>query len=121
MKFDLQPPLLDVVHNCERASRFVEWTYWTEIDPAVVDSAWLAGGGMEMSNLRCVVSAVGGAPASLRLPRRPAAKLGKPWAGTLSDDEAEGAGTLKTISFTITERVGSNEAIKTLLKIPCYG
>jgi hypothetical protein len=30
-----------------------------------------------MSNLRCVVSAVGGAPASLRLPRRPAAKLGK--------------------------------------------
>jgi len=32
---------------------------------------------MEMSNLRCVVSAVGGATASLRLPRRPAAKLGK--------------------------------------------
>ena len=29
-----------------------------------VDSLWLvAGGGMEMSNLRCVESAVGGAPA----------------------------------------------------------
>jgi hypothetical protein len=37
---------------------------WTELILLFVDSLWLvAGGGMEMSNLRCVESAVGGAPA----------------------------------------------------------
>lgn len=40
------------------------YTYWTELILLFVDSLWLvAGGGMEMSNLRCVESAVGGAPA----------------------------------------------------------
>lgn len=78
-KFDLQRRLLDVVlqMTVERAGLQVARTGQRSI-LLFVDSLWLvAGGGMEMSNLRCVVSAVGGAPASLRLPRRPAAKLGK--------------------------------------------
>lgn len=77
--FDLQRRLLDVGSQMTlgRAGLQVARTGQRSI-LLFVDSLWLvAGGGMEMSNLRCVVSAVGGAPASLRLPRRPAAKLGK--------------------------------------------
>lgn len=65
---------------------------------------------MEMSNLRCVVSAVGGATASLRLPRRPAAKLGKrtgwmPFTVQEKSLECEGGLTIRTwqvLSLTAT-------------------
>ena len=66
---------LAVSHKYNRAGLGLQWTYWTEIDLAVVDYLWLAGGKMEMSNL---LRRVGGRQcASLSLPRRPATKLRK--------------------------------------------